>query len=56
MPSKKDMESLSAKCKQLNSFKANILRSSAMGAVEWVKKDDKWGGGVQAAKTQFGAS
>lgn len=54
MPSQKDVESLSEKCKQLNSLKANILRSTAMDTVEWLKKEGGgWEGGVKAAKTQF---
>lgn len=56
MPSVKDMEKLGEKCKQLDSFKANILRSSAMDSVEWTRKDDKWEGGVTPAKTRFASS
>ena len=56
MPSQADIETLAEKCKQFNSFKANVLRSSAMDAVEWNKKDDKWTGGVQAPKTKFGSA
>ncbi|KAI4748643.1 hypothetical protein E4T50_01071 [Aureobasidium sp. EXF-12298] len=52
-PSQSEIEALAEKCKRLASFKADILRSSAMQTVEWEKKDEKWSGGVQAAKTEL---
>lgn len=56
MPTEENIKALSEKCKNFNSFKANILRSSAMAAIEWTKKDDKWEGGVQAPKTKLGGT
>lgn len=41
-PSKTDMEGLAEKCKNLASFKANILRSNSLGQIEWEKKDGEW--------------
>ncbi|KAI4717058.1 hypothetical protein E4T48_06750 [Aureobasidium sp. EXF-10727] len=52
-PSQSEIEALGEKCKRLTSFKADILRSSAMQTIEWEKKDDKWSGGVKAAKTEL---
>ena len=52
-PSQQDIETLGNKCKRLTSFKADILRSSAMATIEWEKKEEKWIGGVKAAKTKL---
>ncbi|KAK5722241.1 hypothetical protein LTR17_014247 [Elasticomyces elasticus] len=49
-PSAEDMAALSEKCDKLNSFKANVLRTTSFGAVEWEKKDGKWVGGVTEGK------
>jgi len=49
-PSKEDMAALSGTCTKLNSFKANVLRTTSFGAVEWEKKDEKWTGGVTEGK------
>jgi len=51
-PSSDDMEALSAKCAKLSSFKANVLRTTSFGTVDWEKKDGKWSGGVQESKGQ----
>ncbi len=47
-PCEKDMKALSAKCPKLTSFKANILRTSTLGFVEWTKDEasGEWKGGV----------
>lgn len=45
-PAADDMELLRKKCEKLASFKANVLRSSNLGKVEWERKDDKWEGGA----------
>lgn len=51
-PTAEDMSTLRGKCKKMNSFKANILRSSAMPTVEWTSKEDSpWTGGVKAPKS-----
>ncbi|TIA20201.1 hypothetical protein D6C81_04369 [Aureobasidium pullulans] len=52
-PSASEIKTLGEKCKRLSSFKADILRSSAMQTIEWEKKDDKWSGGIKAAKTEL---
>ncbi|KAG9700253.1 hypothetical protein KCU95_g779, partial [Aureobasidium melanogenum] len=52
-PSQAEIEALGEKCKRLTSFKADILRSSAMQTIKWEKKDDKWSGGVKAAQTEL---
>ncbi|THX19735.1 hypothetical protein D6D17_01112 [Aureobasidium pullulans] len=52
-PSASEIQTLGEKCKRLSSFKADILRSSAMQTIEWEKKDDKWSGGIKAAKTEL---
>ena len=44
---------MSKNASKLNSFKANILRSSAMTQIEWEKKDDTWKGGVKAPTTRL---
>ncbi|KAK5717115.1 hypothetical protein LTR15_009004 [Elasticomyces elasticus] len=49
-PSAEDMAALSDKCDKLNSFKANVLRTTSFGVVEWEKKDGKWVGGVTEGK------
>jgi hypothetical protein len=45
-PSLEDIKALSEKCKKLNSFKANVLRTSSWGSIEWAKNDEKWEGGI----------
>lgn len=49
-PSAADMEALSSKCSKLSVFKANVLRTTTFGTVEWEKKDGKWSGGVVEGK------
>jgi len=51
-PSSEDMEALSTKCTKLSSFKANVLRTTSFGTVDWEKKDAKWSGGVKESKGQ----
>ncbi|KAJ9665881.1 hypothetical protein H2201_004005 [Coniosporium apollinis] len=45
-PSADDMQQLSAKCPKLSSFKANVLRTTSMGTVEWTKEGGFWKGGM----------
>ncbi|KAK4495160.1 hypothetical protein PRZ48_013487 [Zasmidium cellare] len=49
-PTADDLEALSKKCEKLSSFKANVLRTTSLGTVDWQKKDSKWSGGVQPGK------
>ena len=49
-PSAADMEALSSKCEKLSSFKANVLRTTSFGTVEWDRKNGKWSGGAIEAK------
>ena len=49
-PTAADLQGLSRKLEKLSSFKANILRTSTMGAVDWERKDGRWEGGVQEGK------
>lgn len=49
-PSDADMEALSKTCEKLSSFKANILRTTSFGSVEWEKDGSKWKGGVAEGK------
>lgn len=49
-PSSGDMDDLSSKCSKLSSFKANVLRTTTFGNVEWERKDSKWTGGVKEGK------
>lgn len=49
-PSEADMESLSKTCEKISSFKANILRTTSFGSVEWEKSGSKWKGGVTEGK------
>lgn len=49
-PSADDMDALSKKCSKLSSFKANILRTTSFGTVEWERKSGKWIGGVKEGK------
>ena len=49
-PTEADVESLSKTCEKLSSFKANILRTTSFGSVEWEKADGKWKGGVTEGK------
>lgn len=46
-PNEEDMKTLAKKCSKLSSFKANVLRTTSMGTVDWEKKGDAWKGGVQ---------
>ncbi|EME38977.1 hypothetical protein DOTSEDRAFT_75620 [Dothistroma septosporum NZE10] len=48
-PSAEDLETLSKKCEKLSAFKANVLRTTSMGSVEWERKDGGWDGGVKLA-------
>ncbi|KAK1060093.1 hypothetical protein LTR74_012112 [Friedmanniomyces endolithicus] len=45
-PSAEDLAALTTKCPKLNSFKANVLRTTTFGSVEHEMKDGKWAGGV----------
>lgn len=45
-PSKEDIEALSSHCPKLASFKANVLRTTTFGTVDWEMKDGQWSGGV----------
>ena len=49
-PSEADMETMSKTCEKLSSFKANILRTTSFGSVEWEKAGSKWKGGVVEGK------
>lgn len=49
-PSEADIETLSKTCEKLSSFKANILRTTSFGSVEWEKEGSKWKGGVAEGK------
>ncbi|KAK5133462.1 hypothetical protein LTR08_007704 [Meristemomyces frigidus] len=49
-PSSADMDALSTTCTKLSSFKANVLRTTTFGSVEWEQKDGKWSGGVKEGK------
>ncbi|KAF2767900.1 hypothetical protein EJ03DRAFT_328780 [Teratosphaeria nubilosa] len=49
-PTSDDMDTLSNKCSKLSSFKANVLRTTRFGTVDWEKKDGKWSGGVTDGK------
>jgi len=55
-PSIDDMNALASKCSKLASFKANVLRTTKFGSVEWNRKDSKWSGGVQETKEVAKAS
>lgn len=42
---------MSKTSEKLASFKANVLRTTTLGTVEWTKKEGgKWEGGVQEGK------
>lgn len=45
-----DMERSSEKMKMLSSFKVNVLRTTALGTIEWERRDGKWTGGLVAAQ------
>jgi len=45
-PKLQDIKALSEKCKNMNSFKANVLRTTSWGSIEWEKKGEEWEGGV----------
>lgn len=50
-PSAADLDEVSKTSEKLASFKANVLRTTSLGTVEWTKKDGgKWEGGVQEGK------
>jgi hypothetical protein len=49
LPSLDDIKVLSEKCKSLNSFTANVLRTSSWGSVEWTKNGETWEGGAKEA-------
>ncbi|KAK0248165.1 hypothetical protein B0A54_16383 [Friedmanniomyces endolithicus] len=49
-PSAEDLAALTTKCPKLNSFKANVLRTTTFGTVEYAMKDGKWTGGVREGK------
>lgn len=50
-PSAADLEEVSKTSEKLSSFKANVLRTTSLGTVEWTRKDGgKWEGGVQEGK------
>ncbi|KAK0793761.1 hypothetical protein LTR91_000704 [Friedmanniomyces endolithicus] len=49
-PSAEDLAALTTKCPKLNSFKANVLRTTTFGTVEYEMKDSKWTGGVKEGK------
>lgn len=49
-PTEADMDALSKSCEKLSTFKANILRTTSFGSVEWSKEDAKWKGGVVEGK------
>lgn len=46
-PSAANVDALSKKCSKLSSLKANILRTTSFGTVEWERKNGKWTGGVK---------
>jgi hypothetical protein len=45
-PSLADIKSLAETCKNLNSFKANVLRTRSWSSIKWAKEGEKWEGGV----------
>lgn len=50
-PSVADLDAMCKTSEKLASFKANVLRTTALGTVEWTKKDGgSWEGGVQEGK------
>lgn len=53
-PSHAEMISLSEKCEKLNSFKANVLRTTSWASVEWTKTDGMWEGGVSPRAESVG--
>ena len=50
LPSAEDMDALSKKCEKLSVLKADVLKTTTFGSVEWEKKDGKWTGGVTEGK------
>lgn len=44
------MNKLSEKQEKLSSFKANVLRTSTLGTIDWERVDGKWKGGVKEGK------
>ncbi|EMC97755.1 hypothetical protein BAUCODRAFT_120690 [Baudoinia panamericana UAMH 10762] len=42
-----DLAVLTAKCANLKSFKASVLRAASFGTLEWEKKGGKWVGGAK---------
>ncbi|CAK3772918.1 Hypothetical predicted protein [Lecanosticta acicola] len=49
-PSADDLDELSKKCEKLGSFKANVLRTTSLGTVEWSRESGKWQGGARPGK------
>lgn len=49
-PTAEDLNAMSNKCEKLSSFKANVLRTTSIGTVDWQKKDGKWSGGALPGK------
>ncbi|KXT12291.1 hypothetical protein AC579_5651 [Pseudocercospora musae] len=45
-----DMNKLSEKQEKLSSFKANVLRTTTLGTIDWERVDGKWKGGVKEGK------
>ncbi|KXS99099.1 hypothetical protein AC578_3528 [Pseudocercospora eumusae] len=45
-----DMNKLSEKQEKLSSFKANVLRTTTLGTIDWERVDGKWRGGVKEGK------
>lgn len=55
-PSAADLNEVSKTSEKLSSFKANVLRTTSLGTVEWTKKEGQdWEGGVQEGKGLKGA-
>ena len=44
------MDALSKKCEKLSVVKADVLKTTSFGAVDWERKDGKWTGGVTEGK------
>jgi hypothetical protein len=45
-PSAEDMKALGEKCTKLKEFKANVLRTTRFGGVEWKREESGWKGGI----------
>ena len=46
------MTTLEENCPKLESFKVNILRTSSLGSVEWLKEGGEWKGGITEAEVR----